>query len=154
MSSQHQQSQHGNAIVLGCCGIVVLGASGSGKSRLSHKLIESWNLRQEYARWVADDRLIVELTNGSYVVKAPSSLRGQAERRFSGIETVEWQSSAVVDLIVQLLPTEKLERMPELSNHQLVPGGPATPLLVVPQYQFSQAIELIEARLAPESPNP
>lgn len=154
MTSDRPNSQHGCAIVLGSLGVVLLGDSGSGKSRLSHKLIESWSNRNQYARWVADDRMIVEQTAQAYLVTAPCSLQGLAERRFAGIETVICQTKAVVDLVVQILPGNQLERLPKADTRRLLPNGPAIPQLAVPQDQILQSIELIEARLAPESTIP
>lgn len=130
---------------------MILGPSGSGKSRLSHQLIEQWRSRHNYARWVADDRVIVEQTGNSYLVKAPPSLQGLAEHRFRGIENVHWQSKAVADLVVQLLPGKALERLPQSTHHRLVPNGPTIPMMNVPQDHISQAIELIHARLAENS---
>ena len=140
--------------MLGARGVVVLGPSGSGKSRLSHKLIESFNKQQGYARWVADDRIVVNQTGAHYVVAAPATIEGLAERRFSGIESVPYQHRAVVDLVVQLKPSDELERLPEEQKLSLTPDGPQIAAISVPDNQISQAIELIEARLAPDSANP
>ncbi len=151
MSLKLAKSQHGCAIVLGSTGLIILGPSGSGKSRLSHQLIEQWRKRNNYARWVADDRVIVEQFGNSYLVKSPTSLQGLAEHRFQGIESVDWQPKAVADLVVQLSPGKELERLPKSAHHRLVPNGPTIPKMMVPQDHISQAIELIQARLAQES---
>ena len=151
MSADENKSQHGCAVVLGAQGVVVLGPSGSGKSRLSHKLVESWNQHRGYARWVADDRILVSQNGSHYIVTSPSNLEGLAERRFRGIESVPYQSRAVVDLVVNLKPRSALDRLPGEQKLQLTPDGPQIPAVTVPEDSISQAIELIEARLAPDS---
>ena len=139
--------------MLGAQGIVLLGPSGSGKSRLSHKLIESWNQNHGYARWVADDRILVNQNGSHYIVTSPKPIEGLAERRFAGIESVPYQPRAVVDLVVQLKPSAELERLPEEQKLQLTPDGPEISTLLVPEDSILQAIELIEARLASDSEN-
>ncbi|MEP1207121.1 MAG: hypothetical protein ABJM29_09560 [Rhizobiaceae bacterium] len=147
MTARQNQSQHGCAIILDATGLVVLGASGSGKSHLCHQLIDHWKNRMLNARWVADDRIIVGQVGDSYLAHAPLQLQGLAERRFSGVENVDWQDKAVIDLIVQLVPGSELERMPETTDYRLLPDGPTTPKILVPQDNISYAIELIGARI-------
>ena len=121
--------------------------------RLSHTMIESWAQHQAYACWVADDRIRVNQNGSHYIVTSPPAIEGLAERRFAGIESVPYQSRAVVDLVVELKPGRELDRLPEEQSYQLTPDGPHVPAMSVPGDSLLQAIELIEARLVPNSPN-
>lgn len=139
---------HACGIVLGTTGLVVVGPSGSGKSRLCHLLLERWQQARRYARWVADDRLDVTPVGSRLLAKAPGSILGLAERRFSGIETVDAQSCMVVDMAVRLIANDLLERMPEPHRENLFDGAPAVPGLLVPQSNLELAVELVVAQLS------
>ena len=147
MDDQPTRSQHGSAIVLDDCGVLLLGPSGSGKSRLGHLLIERWIQQDRYARWVADDRYLAEPVGGRVIARSPDAISGLAERRFLGIEPVPWQSRAVVDLVVELVADEALQRLPDENRHWLAPTGDKLPSLAVPRNALEQAVELVEARL-------
>ena len=152
MSNPESVSQHGCAIVLGARGLIVLGPSGSGKSRLCHLLVERRTEQNLYARWVADDRFFFEeageqVPGDKLIVRSPDSIAGLAERRFRGIEPVSYQTRAVVDLVVQLELTENLERLPDSSLKWTSLGGVELPLIKVPCHPIEQAIELVETHL-------
>lgn len=152
MSNPEVVSQHGCAIVLGDRGLMVLGASGSGKSRLCHLLVERWTEQNLYARWVADDRILIEeigdnVSGDKVIVRSPDSIVGLAERRFHGIGPVSYQPRAVVDLVVQLEPTENLQRLPDSNLNWTSLRGTELPLIKVPSHPIEHAIELVEAHL-------
>ena len=140
-------SQHGCAIVLSAHGVVVVGPSGSGKSRLCQSLIELWNRNQKFARWVADDRVIFNLVSNQIEARSPEPIQGMVERRFAGIEKVTFQRRAIVDLVVELVAPHELDRLPDSPVHAPLPDGPKLPLIRVPFSNHNLAIELIAAKI-------
>ena len=147
MAALQANSHHGCAIVLDACGVLLLGSSGSGKSRLGHLLINRWTEQGRYARWVADDRFLSEQVGDRLVVHCPEPISGLAERRFLGIESVAWQSRAVIDLVVELVAPDELERLPDGDRLWRSPTGGDVPSLAVPSHAIEQAVELVEAGL-------
>ena len=147
MNGQPPKRQHGSVIVLDDRGILLLGPSGSGKSRLGHLLIERWAAQNHYSRWVADDRFFTHPVGDRLVASAPATLAGAAERRFLGIQSVAWQSRAVIDLAVELVAAGDLPRMPATAQIWRAPGGEEVPRMAVPKNALMHAVELVEARL-------
>lgn len=147
MGDPQAKSQHGCVIVLDDCGVLLLGPSGSGKSRLGHLLVDHWTRQDRYARWVADDRYLTEAVGGKLIAASPEPIIGLAERRYLGIQSVAWQSRAVLDLGVQLVARDELERMPDSEQLWHAPTGDGLPLIAVPNDSMEQAVELVEAHL-------
>jgi serine kinase of HPr protein (carbohydrate metabolism regulator) len=135
-------------IVLGDRGLIVQGPSGSGKTRLCHLLVDGWQNQNRYARWVADDRFLLTQIGDQLIASSPSTIAGLAERRFRGIEQVDWQARAVVDLVIQLVDGGNLERLPVSNQHWQADSGVSLPLISVPGSSLELAIELIEAQLS------
>lgn len=71
---------HASAIAFGPSrGVLILGASGSGKSRLALSLID------QGAQLVADDQVFLAVDNGALFARAPRSTGGLIEVRGLGI---------------------------------------------------------------------
>jgi HPr kinase/phosphorylase len=87
---------HGAAVALGGRGILILGASGSGKSRLALELIGRG------AALVADDRVELSRHGGALMARAPAALAGLIEARGVGLLRVPAVPEAPVVLAVDL----------------------------------------------------
>lgn len=133
---------HACAIVLGRTGLLIEGESGSGKSRLADALIEAISRQDRFARWVADDRVWLEKNEDQYIASVPSTIAGQAEHAFLGIVEKEHLQSAKIDLVVRLLPSDPLERMPTTTETRF-----GLPLIFVPQRALSVSVPLVLERL-------
>ncbi|MFO1141291.1 MAG: serine kinase [Amaricoccus sp.] len=70
---------HGSAVAFAGRGILILGASGAGKSRLALALIGRG------AALVADDRVVLSRRGAALVASAPPALAGLVEARGVGI---------------------------------------------------------------------
>jgi HPr kinase/phosphorylase len=88
-------------------GILIRGASGSGKSQLCLLLME------EGAKLVADDQVLLESEKGMLFGSAPAVLAGKLEIRGLGIIDVDHQPEVEIKLIVDLMPSALIPRMPE-----------------------------------------
>ena len=87
---------HATCVALGGKGVLLLGASGAGKSDLALRLIDSG------AELVADDRTLLFEKNGALHAKAPPSIKGLLEIRGVGIIALPARASVKLALAVQL----------------------------------------------------
>lgn len=125
---------HGSSVGIGgsARGVLILGASGRGKSALALQLMALG------AELVADDRTIVHSEAGRLIATCPEPLRGLIEARGVGLLRAEPMSRAEVVLIVDLDKTET-ERLPVPRLREI--GGIAVPCLHnVEQGYFPAAI--------------
>ena len=112
-------------VVVDGLGVLLRGPSGSGKSELALQLIDGG------AKLVADDgvelrrqgeRLLARLPAG-----APESVRGRIELRGLGILPAPAVAETPLDLVIDLVGTQAVERLPEPMTVELL--GIAVPLL-------------------------
>ena len=147
----HEKTEHGCAIVLGRHGLLIRGPSGSGKSLISHLLIERWQQSDCYASWVADDRVILTASGMEIVAKPASVLAGLHEQRFAGIQNEAYVDRAVIDYLVDLREKNQLHRMPEPQFISLAPNCRALPVIQAPAGEPNLALSLISTVLAQKS---
>jgi len=113
---------HASCVALRGTGVLLLGASGSGKSDLALRLIhEGWTL-------VADDRTVLTLKQGGIVAAAPTTIKGLLEVRGLGIVALP-AKTARLKLAVEL--GQEGARLP--NDERWAPrglkGAPALPLI-------------------------
>lgn len=106
---------HATAIVLGDRGILISGQSGSGKTTLALTLLGMFAARQRFSRIVGDDQLLVSACSGRLVVRCPEAIAGLAEVHGVGPRPLPYLASAVIDLVVRLVPPGQAERFAEPS---------------------------------------
>ena len=113
-------NMHASAVAFGSTGLLILGASGRGKSSLT------LDLMSRGACLVADDRVILTPDlNGGLRMTAPPNLEGLIEARGIGILAAD-QAPAMAVWAVTLDEVET-ERLPE--RHTTVIAGVTVPLL-------------------------
>lgn len=88
-------------------GVLIRGASGSGKSDLALRLIDAGG------NLVADDYCEAEALAGRLVVRSPPAIAGKLEVRGFGIVEIAHLPSTTVGLIVDLVPHAEIERLPD-----------------------------------------
>jgi serine kinase of HPr protein (carbohydrate metabolism regulator) len=123
---------HGTGLLLGNVGVLIRGASGSGKSVLSLSLLDHWEGRGQPAFLVADDRVDISVDGERLIMSAPGSLAGLIELRGRGIVARPHQTDVDLHLVIDLVPDfirmqEEDELRTELAGVALdrapVPGG-------------------------------
>jgi HPr kinase/phosphorylase len=125
---------HATAIVIEEAGILIRGASGSGKSRLALALISLAESAGSFARLVGDDRISLENHGGRLIARGHSLILGQIEQRGQGIRQMPFLSAAVVRLVVDLVPEDKAPpRYPLPEEASLLLATVTLPLLTWPQ---------------------
>lgn len=101
---------------------MILGASGSGKSDLCLRLIDSG------AVLVADDRVILEPASmGMLMARAPERLRGLLEVRGMGVMSMPYEPQALLSLVVE--SDAEPERLPDEDRTTLLLSGVRIPCL-------------------------
>jgi HPr kinase/phosphorylase len=131
------------------CGVLLLGESGAGKSDLALRLISHG------AKLVADDRVELFARDGALQAKTPKTLAGLIEVRGVGILSLPFQAQARIGLVVQLVPREKMPRMPALErydppSHLAVTTKP--PLIRLAPFDHSAAAKIAAAAAAFANP--
>jgi HPr kinase/phosphorylase len=97
---------HGSAVAFAGRGVLILGASGTGKSALALRLVRLG------AALVADDRVDLERRGEALVARAPAALAGLIEVRGLGILRLPAVPEAVATLAVDL-DRAPVARMPQ-----------------------------------------
>ncbi len=110
---------HASAVVVGERGVVISGASGSGKSGLALALIDHASGYGLFARLVGDDQLLLSGHQGRLVCEVPATIAGLVEIRGLGPHAIDFEHSAVVDLHVRLVGTDQAPRYPDRDSERL-----------------------------------
>ena len=103
---------HASAVAIGEAGVLIRGASGSGKSRLALALIAGARAAGVFARLIGDDRIRLERGNGRLIARGHPLILGQIEQRGAGILRTPFIAAAVVRLVVDIVPADKAARHP------------------------------------------
>jgi hypothetical protein len=118
-------------------GVLIEGASGSGKSDLALKALErGWRL-------VADDRTLIWSEDGRLWGRAPETLAGLIEARGLGIVTADQLPFAEIVLVVRCAPDTELERTPEPARWSAL--GVGLPLVALAPLEQSATAKLDRA---------
>ena len=112
---------HATTIDIAGLGVLIMGASGAGKSDLALRLIA------EGAFLVADDQTWVEARGEGLRASAPERIAGLIEQRGLGIARAPTKRATRLRLAVAL--SDAVERMPERRSWSLPGGGPELPLI-------------------------
>ncbi|MHC1547351.1 HPr kinase/phosphorylase [Phyllobacterium sp. K27] len=136
---------HATAVVVGDRGIIIMGASGSGKSSVANALLQRASAEGRYAALVSDDQCFVRAVSGRLICSAPDTLRGGMEVRGSGLHVFAYEPCAVIHLVVRLVETAHVVRLHENTHMQL--QGVAIAHLDLPAGEVESACRSIEAWL-------
>jgi serine kinase of HPr protein (carbohydrate metabolism regulator) len=123
-----QDTVHASVVALDGHGILIRGASGSGKSSLLLSLLDG---SPAAATLVADDRAHVTVEGDRILASVPEAIAGKLEIRGIGIVQRSYVASVAVDLVVDLLPLEECPRMPSEEESQVILEGVALPRIFV-----------------------
>ncbi len=102
------QSVHGTGIALGGVGVLLLGASGSGKSDVAYRLIT-----ERGAKLIADDQVVLRLDDPLIRASCKQGWEGQLELRGLGIAAVPHEQDVPIALVIDLVDRGEVPRLPE-----------------------------------------
>lgn len=123
---------HASCVALEGRGLLILGASGAGKSSLALSLMALG------ARLVADDRTILTAGGNALIATCPPSLRGLIEARGVGILHADPVDSVALVLAVDMDQTEA-QRLPPFRSITFA-GRTITLVHSVPSPHFPAAL--------------
>ncbi len=139
---------HATAVVIGEAGVLIRGASGTGKTSLAFALVDTARRDGLFAAFIADDRVVLAAANGRLVARCPETIAGLAERRGRGIETVEHVPAAVIRLVADLVDAGTIARMPEAAEEKVEIEGVKLRRQPIPVRQTAISLPLLFAGLA------
>lgn len=125
---------HGTCVLVLGIGVLLRGPSGSGKSDLALRLIEAG------AHLVADDRVDLRWEGEQLMARAPERLRGVLEVRGVGLVTMPHVETTALALVVDLVPPDRIERLPDPTVAPLCGGS--LPRLTLAPFEVSAAAKL------------
>ena len=125
---------HGTCVELFGLGVLLRGASGSGKSDLAPRLIDGG------ARLIADDQVELAVEAGRVRAAAPPRIAGRMEVRGLGIVEVATIEQAPVALVVDLVAPDDVPRLPEPCECRL--AGVTLPSIALAPFEASAAAKV------------
>ena len=105
---------HASCVELQGRGVLLLGASGSGKSDLALRLIDGG------AVLVADDQVSIERRGETLLAGPPEALAGRLEVRGLGILSLPFRAAVRLRLAVELDRAGELPRLPEPARYAVL----------------------------------
>jgi serine kinase of HPr protein (carbohydrate metabolism regulator) len=115
-------------------GVLILGASGAGKSDLALRAIDAG------FRLVADDRVTVWASGGALFGRAPDSICGLIEARGHGVVAEPAIGFAEIVLAAECVRRGEIERLPE--PNRLETAGTELPLIRIDPFEASAPAKL------------
>jgi serine kinase of HPr protein (carbohydrate metabolism regulator) len=118
-------------------GVLLRGPSGAGKSDLAIRLVDAG------ARLVADDRIDLMVESGRVMARPPAVLAGLIEARGVGVLRLPSRSllaAVPVVLLVDLVPAEEVERLPDPQVEIVL--GVTVPLVRLVAFEASTAAKI------------
>jgi HPr kinase/phosphorylase len=140
---------HGTALIVDGHGLLIRGPSGSGKSLLALLLLQQHNAASRTAWLVGDDRVTLTRQSDGLRVEPHKLLQGQIELRGRGLVSRPHAPSALVSLVIDLVPD--LIRLPDPEQFETSILGltlPRAPVPVLETVDRAHQILLIAEALA------
>jgi serine kinase of HPr protein (carbohydrate metabolism regulator) len=116
----HGSNLHGTLVAIADKGVLITGASGSGKSTLALKLLAFCKVSGVPAQLVSDDQVLLSVDAGQLVGTVPETIAGLIEVWGVGPTPISHVRSAVIDLVVTLVPPDEAPRLNDDVNETLV----------------------------------
>lgn len=136
---------HATCIALDGRAALLTGPPGAGKSDLALRCIglqHVWMERVLQARLIADDQVILDRRGGRIAARCPAATAGKLEVRGVGIVEVESLSEAWLDVVVELVSPEQIERLPDPDVKSQLLGLPL-PMLRIAPFQASAPLKVL-----------
>jgi HPr kinase/phosphorylase len=120
---------HASCVAVDGTGVLLRGPSGSGKSDLALRLIDTG------AGLIADDRTDLQVRDGIVWATAPTEIAGLIEVRGIGVLRLDAVVGIGVGLVIDLIDTGRVDRHPDAETCDL--EGIAVPVLALSPFEAS-----------------
>jgi HPr kinase/phosphorylase len=124
-------SIHASGVAIGEAGIIIRGASGSGKSSLALDLIYAAGRTRRFASLVGDDRIDLDTRGDRLIARSHPLVRGMVEKRGLGILHIPHEPAVVVRLVVDIVAAQEAIRVPDPEQSHVVLCGVQLPVVVL-----------------------
>ncbi len=132
---------HATCVVFRGAGIAIRGRPGAGKSDLALRLIAAGGgldgASRGHAMLIGDDCCIVTRRGNQIYAAPPRELAGRIEVRGLGIVHLAHVSEARIDLVVDLVARNDIERLPDAGANQTDLAGVRLPRLFLCAFDAS-----------------
>jgi HPr kinase/phosphorylase len=135
---------HATCIAFDGHGILLRGASGSGKSDLALRAIDHG------AQLVADDQVVLARDGADMIASAPASLHGLIEIRGVGVMRMDAAAQAKIALVADMTDPHTIERLPDRRHCDI--DGVSLPWLALAPFEASAPAKLRFALMAALEP--
>ena len=134
---------------------MIRGAPGAGKSDLALRCLAQppSDLIACQALLIADDQVLAEPRDGKLRLSCPSPIKGLLEVRGLGIVAVPTQEIADLELLVDLVARDEVERLPDPEAAVELLGVRVRRLALFP-FEASAALKLLLALQGRAGPSP
>ena len=124
--------------------VLLRGEPGAGKSDLALRAIDTGR-----AELVSDDQTLLAKRGSDLLASPPPTIAGKLEVRGLGIVSFSYCSDVPVGLIVDLVPRDKVDRLPAPNTEELL--GIEIPCIKLHSFDHSAVAKLLLAISRPDS---
>jgi serine kinase of HPr protein (carbohydrate metabolism regulator) len=138
---------HGTFVAVDGAGVLLRGSSGSGKSDLALRLVSTPFVvgdRRPAIHLVSDDQVLLRRQGDRLIGTAPAAIRGQIEVRGIGIVRIAHLAEAPLELVIELAPASRIERLP-CQDRSVALLGVEVPLAAVDPFEASAPLKVLMA---------
>jgi len=146
--TEARQLVHGTCVAFGPHAALLRGSSGSGKSDLALRFLALAAEGEMAPGLVADDQVLLEVKGDKLLASAPNTLAGKLEVRGLGIMAVPHVEQAQLALVVDLVASDTVPRMPPEPLPRTALLGISVPNLQLAPFEHSAPIKLKMALLS------
>ena len=133
---------HATCVEINQKAVLLIGKPGAGKSDTALRLIDLGGVL------VADDQVDLQIIDGVLTAHPPAAIEGLLEIRGVGIVSMPFCTESPVSLVVELVPTEQVERLPEPQFYEI--AGHMIPLLKLCAFDASTPVKIKTVLNRPE----